>query len=406
MKSFRTEIEDPIVEQDIIELERKIALFKHGKIDEERFRSLRLARGVYGQRQPGVQMVRIKVPFGKLNARKLRRICAVADEYSTGRLHITTRQDIQIHYVALDRTPQLWAELEKDQVTLREACGNTVRNVTASATSGIDPAEPFDPRPYADALFRYFLRNPICQEMGRKFKIAFSNTSADTGLAFMHDLGFIAKTEVINGLPTHGFQVWVGGGLGSQSLHAFQQSDFLPADQLIPFTEAVLRVFERYGERNRRMKARLKFLIKDWGFEPFMEKVEEERQVLPEHFPIVYQETLVRLPSYSNGHPPTETDAYKLWKNTNVLPQKNGLFAIGLKVRLGDIYTKEALQIADWAEQFSGDELTLTIDQNLLIRHIPEDLLPVWYEKLHSIGLADIGFNTFNDITACPGTDT
>ena len=132
MKSFRTEIENPVVEQDIIELEKKIFQFKNNTIDEEKFRSLRLARGVYGQRQQGVQMVRIKIPYGKFSAAQLRRIAAVSDEYSNGNLHITTRQDIQIHYVDLDRTPELWAELEKDHITMREACGNTVRNITAS----------------------------------------------------------------------------------------------------------------------------------------------------------------------------------------------------------------------------------------------------------------------------------
>ena len=173
MQSFRTEIENPVVEKDIIELANKIELFHNGKIDEEKFRSLRLARGVYGQRQLGVQMIRIKLPYGKVLSNQLRRIADVSDEYSRGRLHITTRQDIQIHHVSLDRTPELWAQLEKDDVTLREACGNTVRNVTASETAGIDSNEPFDVSPYADAIFKFFLRNPISQEMGRKFKVSF-----------------------------------------------------------------------------------------------------------------------------------------------------------------------------------------------------------------------------------------
>ena len=213
MQSFRTEIENPVVEQDIIELANKIELFKKGKIDEEKFRSLRLARGVYGQRQEGVQMIRIKLPYGKVLSNQLRRISDVSDEYSRGRLHITTRQDIQIHHVSLDRTPELWAQLEKDDVTLREACGNTVRNVTASETAGIDINEPFDVSPHAEAVFRFFLRHPICQEMGRKFKISFSSSDEDTGLSYMHDLGFIAKIE--NGV--HGFKVLLGGGLGSHS---------------------------------------------------------------------------------------------------------------------------------------------------------------------------------------------
>ena len=174
MQSFRTEIENPVVEKDIIELADKIAAFNNLQIDEEKFRSLRLARGVYGQRQSGVQMIRIKLPYGKVMSNQLRRISEVSDEYSRGKLHITTRQDIQIHYVDLQRTPELWAELERDDVTLREACGNVVRNVTASETAGIDINEPFDVSPYADALFKFFLRNPICQEMGRKFKVSFS----------------------------------------------------------------------------------------------------------------------------------------------------------------------------------------------------------------------------------------
>ena len=177
MESFRTELENPIVEKDILDLEKKIFEFKNNQIDEEKFRSLRLARGVYGQRQQGVQMIRIKLPMGKFTAKQLRRIADVSDEYASSNLHITTRQDIQIHYVLLDRTPELWATLEKDEITLREACGNTVRNVTASVMAGVDPNEAFDVTPYAQAFFEYFLRNPICQEMGRKFKVAFSSSS-------------------------------------------------------------------------------------------------------------------------------------------------------------------------------------------------------------------------------------
>ena len=166
MESFRTELENPIVAKDILDLEKKIFEFKNNQIDEEKFRSLRLARGVYGQRQQGVQMIRIKLPMGKFTARQLRRIADVSDEYASSNLHITTRQDIQIHYVLLDRTPELWATLEKDEITLREACGNTVRNVTASVMAGVDPNEAFDVTPYAQAFFEYFLRNPICQETG------------------------------------------------------------------------------------------------------------------------------------------------------------------------------------------------------------------------------------------------
>ena len=216
MQSFRTELENPLVERDIIELDRKIRLFRDGKIDEEKFRSLRLARGVYGQRQPGVQMVRIKLPYGKMTLAQWKRISDVSDEYSTGNLHLTTRQDIQIHFVNLDRTPELWNELEKDHITIREACGNTVRNVTGSDAAGIDPEEPFDISPYTHAIFEYFLRKPYCQEMGRKFKIAISSSEKDTALVFMHDLGAIPRVREIDGKQVRGFKVVVGGGLGAQ----------------------------------------------------------------------------------------------------------------------------------------------------------------------------------------------
>ncbi|MGB2085707.1 MAG: nitrite/sulfite reductase, partial [Flavobacteriaceae bacterium] len=276
MQSFRTEIENPIVEKDIIELEQKIFAFKNNAIDEEKFRSLRLARGVYGQRQQGVQMVRIKLPMGRFTANQLRRIAKVADEYGSGNLHITTRQDIQLHYVELERTPQLWAELEKDQITLREACGNTIRNVTAAATAGVDPLEPFDVTPYADAFFNYFLRNPICQDMGRKIKVAFSNSNKDDALTFIHDLGFIPKIN--NG--QRGFQLMLGGGIGSQPIPAQEVFSFLSVDQIIPYSEAIIRIFDRRGERNKRNKARLKFLVKDLGLDAFLELVKQEKKSL------------------------------------------------------------------------------------------------------------------------------
>jgi sulfite reductase (ferredoxin) len=406
MQSFRTEIENPVVEQDIIELAKKIELFKKGKVDEEKFRSLRLARGVYGQRQPGVQMIRIKLPFGKVLSNQLHRIADVSDEYSRGRLHITTRQDIQIHYVDLERTPELWAELERDDVTLREACGNTVRNVTASETAGIDINEPFDVSPYADAVFRFFLRNPICQEMGRKFKVSFSATDDDTGLSYIHDLGFIAKIE--NGI--RGFKVLLGGGLGSQPRHADVMYDFLASDKIIPLMEGVLRIFDRHGERKSRAKARMKFLIKDIGLEAFKKLVQEEQNAIEfKSVPIEFNEFTVSKPVKVKA-PKIElkdTAAYDLWKSTNLIPQKQeGYFAIGIKVLLGDFYTDKARLLADLVQNYAAGEIRLTLRQNILIPFVREDLLPFFYQELQKLGFAEIGYNKALDITACPGTDT
>ena len=325
-----------------------------GQIDEEKFRSLRLARGVYGQRQEGVQMIRIKLPYGKVTSNQLRRISEVSDEYSRGRLHITTRQDIQIHYVDLNRTPELWAELERDDVTLREACGNAVRNVTASETAGIDVNEPFDVSPYADALFKFFLRNPICQEMGRKFKVSFSSTDEDTGLSYLHDLGFIAKIE--NGV--RGFKVMVGGGLGSQPRHADVLYDFLPSDKIIPLMEGVLRVFDRYGERKSRAKARMKFLLKDIGLEAFKNLVEEEQKAIEFKTVVIDAASYVPSEPVSVEAPQVKLKTkkhYEFWKSTNVIPQKQkGYVAIGIKVLLGDFYTDKARLLADLVDKYAA----------------------------------------------------
>ncbi|WP_442265402.1 nitrite reductase [Tenacibaculum sp. ZS6-P6] len=411
MQSFRSEIENPVVEKDILELERKIRLFKEGKIDEERFRSLRLARGVYGQRQLGVQMIRIKLPYGKVTSEQLHRISDVSDEYSRGRLHITTRQDIQIHYVSLDRTPELWAQLEKDDITLREACGNAVRNVTASETAGIDPKEPFDVTPYAHATFQFFLRNPVCQEMGRKFKMSFSATDDDTALSFIHDLGFIAKTKKIGDQEIHGFKVVLAGGLGSQPRHADVMYDFLATDLLIPTIEGVLRVFDRYGERTKRAKARLKFLVKDLGLDGFLNLVDKEKRALAyQSYPIDttdFENEIVFETSEVPSVTIEDQEAYDLWKSTNVIPQKqDDLFAIGIKVHLGDFYTDKARKLADLIKKYGANELRFTLRQNILIRHVREAFLPFFYTELNKLGFTEAGYNSVFDITACPGTDT
>ncbi|GAB1856902.1 nitrite/sulfite reductase [Flavobacteriaceae bacterium MHTCC 0001] len=406
MKSFETEIENPIVQKDIIELANKIELFHNGKIDEEKFRSLRLARGVYGQRQEGVQMIRIKIPYGKLKSNQLRRISEVSDEYSRGRLHITTRQDIQIHYVDLNRTPELWAELEKDEVTLREACGNVVRNVTASETAGIDVNEPFDVSPYADALYKFFLRNPICQEMGRKFKVSFSSSDEDTGLSYLHDIGYIAKVK--DGV--RGFKVMVAGGLGSQPRHADVLYDFVETDKIIPIMEGVLRIFDRYGERKSRAKARMKFLVKDIGLDAFKELIEQEQNAIEFKSVAIDADAYVASKPVQVEAPNVEIkdqEAFDLWKSTNLIPQKQeGYVAIGIKVLLGDFYTDKARLLADLVDNYAAGEVRLTLRQNIVIPFVKEELVPFFYQELEKLGFVEAGYNKAVDITACPGTDT
>ncbi|GGE98939.1 HEPN domain-containing protein [Flavobacterium limi] len=407
MESFRTEIENPIVQKEIIDLEKKIHLFRGGKIDDERFRSLRLARGIYGQRQEGVQMIRIKLPYGKVTSEQLKRITNVSEEYSTGRLHITTRQDIQIHYVSLDRTPELWADLAKDDITLREACGNTVRNITGSELAGIDVNEPFDVTPYAHGMFQYLLRNPICQEMGRKFKISFSSSDEDTALSYLHDLGFIPKIKD----GQRGFKVVFGGGLGSQPSHAELLSEFIPVNQIIPTAEGIIRIFDRYGERAKRMKARMKFLIKEIGKDVFLDLVEKEKKAIAfETYEIdttafdgPIPEPLLAVPQVTID----DTAAYEAWKASNVIAQKQaGYYAIGIKVLLGDFYIDKARLLADLIKNYGANELRFSLRQNIVIRHIKEENLPFFYQELAKLDMVALGYNTIGDITACPGTDT
>ncbi|NJM24710.1 MAG: nitrite/sulfite reductase, partial [Bacteroidia bacterium] len=369
MQSFRTELEDlnnPVVEKDIIDLEKKIRLFQDGKIDEEKFRSLRLARGVYGQRQPGVQMVRIKLPFGRISTKQLRRIADLSDEYASRNLHLTTRQDIQIHYVSLDRTPELWAKLEKDDITLREACGNTVRNITASATAGVDPKEPFDVSPYAYEMFRYFLRNPVCQDMGRKFKIAFSSGDDDTAYVFIHDIGFIPKVVSTPAGEKRGFKVVVGGGLGANPYLAQTAFEFLEEDKIIPYTECILRIFDRYGERNRRMKARFKFLLDQIGLEQLAQLVEEEKKSLRYQSYEINRE-IVPLPVLATQRQfeqvPADTAKYQAWRDTNVFRQKQqNYFGVYIKLLLGNLSSDHSRTLADIVESHAGDDIRTRLE--------------------------------------------
>ena len=410
MKSFQTEIEDPIVQKDIIELEKKIRAFREGTLNEEKFRSLRLARGVYGQRQQGVQMIRIKLPFGKITTKQLLRIAAISDEYSTGNLHLTTRQDIQIHYVSLERTPELWAKLEQDDITLREACGNTVRNITASAVAGIDPKEPFDVSPYAHELFKYLLRKPFGQELGRKFKIAFSSNDDDTAYTFMHDLGFIPKIKIVDGKEVRGFKIMIAGGLGAQPILAKTAYEFLEEDQIVPFTEAVIRVFDRHGERTSRHKARIKYLVAKIGIEQLMQYVAEERLALNVKSYSINREVV---PLKLNEKQTFTTfkisneKKYQDWLKSNVFEQKQkGYYGVNIKILLSNFSSDTARVLAPIVEKYAADDIRITVNQGLLLKYVPKEALPALFQELDKLNFAEPGFDSAADITACPGTDT
>lgn len=398
-------------QKDILELDRRITDLKNGKEDEERFRHYRLTRGVYGQRQLGVQMFRIKIPFGKLTAEQLVRIADVSEKYTNGNLHLTTRQNIQLHYVKLEDSPAIWTELAQKGITAREACGNTVRNLTGSANAGIDPDEPFDVSPYVYAAFKYFLRNPICQDMGRKIKPAFSSSEKDSAFTYFHDFGFIPRVKIVEGKEVRGFKVVVGGGLGAISMVAQTAYEFLEEDLIIPFMEAAIRVFDRYGEREKRMKARMKFLLKKIGLEAFMDLVEMERLALKNQS-VPIDRTAVPIPDPApEKAPPTQTPydqkKYDTWLATNVFEQKQkGFYGVQLKIRLGNIDAETARKLAALVQEYAADDIRVTVNQGLLLKFLRPEALPHLFNELTKLGLADPGFDTIADITACPGTDT
>jgi len=295
-------------EIDIFETE--VTLRKQGKLDERLFAETRLRRGIYGQRYdngqrhdgrkvqeiaypsgeltkgpntmwdaPGMQ--RIKIPGGGLNGEQLETMADLAEEYSDGIAHVTTRQDFQLHYVHIDDTPSLMRRLAAAGITTREACGNSVRNVTACPYAGVCPDEVFDVTPYSKALSKFLLGHPDCQNFGRKFKPAFSGCSQHAcGLASLHDIGMIAATQTKNGEETRGFEMYVGGGLGAVPYQAKLFDTFVPQEELLPLAQATARVFTRLGEKKNRSRARIKFLVQDLGIEKFKEAVLEERKTL------------------------------------------------------------------------------------------------------------------------------
>jgi sulfite reductase (ferredoxin) len=419
--------------KEIDVFETQMELRKLGKIDEKLFAETRLRRGAYGQRYDNAQrwdgfksqhlkyphdltkgpdtawdapgMQRIKIPFGGLNARQLEVLADVAEEYADGILHVTTRQDFQLHFVHIEDTPNIMRRLAAVGITTREACGNSVRNVTACPLSGICRTEAFDCTPYAKALTYFLLGHPDTQDFGRKFKPAFSGCEDEAcGLVYMHDFGAVAKVE--NG--KRGFKVFVGGGLGAVPYQAKVFADFLPVEELLPTAQAIARVFARLGEKQNRARARIKFLVDKLGIEEFKRLVAEECKILPAdprwtQFPAV-EEKPIKPASSLNGHRPEGFDA---WLKTNVYRQRQDGFAtVTVYCPIGDITATQARQLADLVRKFSGDNVRTSVEQNILIRWVSEADLPALYTELKKIGLGEHGAGTILDMTACPGTDT
>ncbi len=427
--------------REIDVFETQLELRQRGKIEEKLFAETRLRRGAYGQRYdngqrsdgektqaiafperptkgPGTAwdapgMMRIKLPYGKLGAEQLEVMAELAEEYSDAILHVTTRQDVQLHFVHIEDTPDLMRRLAAAGITTREACGNSVRNVTQCPNAGVCGGEAFDTTPHAHALTFFLLGHDDTQDFGRKFKIAFSGcTGSACGLTSFHDIGAIATLRGAE----RGFRLFVGGGLGAVPQAAQLLEDFTPEAELLPMSQAICRVFARLGERENRQRARLKFLVKRLGIEDFRRLVQAEREALrPDprwtaflsDLHVADEAPLRPAGALAADAAGAAGAAFQRWRRENVRPQKQAGYSTAVvTLPLGDLTSRQARAVAAVARKFTGDTLRTTVDQNLLLRWVSDADLPAVFAALEATGLAAAGAGTIEDVTSCPGTDT
>ena len=405
------------IEAEIVRFEERIRELQSGAITPEQFRPFRLKHGTYGQRQPGFQMLRVKIAAGVLTPAQLRALAIIADEYSTGRGHLTTRENVQFHFVKLEKVGAAMRLLADAGLTTREACGNTVRNVTACPVAGICPGEAFDVTPYALGVSRYLLRHPDFHDLPRKFKIAFSGceNDGDCAVAGIHDVGLIAQVRGNNGTAHRGFKVLVGGGLGSLPTEAAVLTDFLPEEELLPTVEAILRVFTETGNRKNKLMARLKFVLRAKGIEEFRRLVAERRKVSQapaETFtvPTPIQPTLVTIaPSpLSSSTAGTQTDPeYDRWAEHNLMFQRQaGYGGVWVKLSAGTFHSNQMRGLADVLEKNKLTGVRIAVNQDLVIPWVPFDRVRAIYDELRVLDLATAGARTISDVTGCPGATT
>src|SRR5574337_128010 len=402
-------------EEEIDTFDQFVQRFWKGEIAPDEFKRFRLQNGIYGQRQEGEQMFRIKIPWGGLTAAQLELLAELAAKAPNGVAHVTTRQNIQLHFIKLEQVTGLMRSLASVGLTTREACGNTVRNVVVGHCAGVCPHELFDVTPYAETVARFLLRNPMNQNLPRKFKIAFSGCPDDLGLSPMQDIGACAVLRATAGREERGFQLYVGGGLGPMPRLADLLEEFTPADRLLPTVAAIVRVFDRLGNRDDRHKARMKFVLNKLGIEAFRTLVFQERTGLEStmagQFPplVVWEEVPPHRASSASAGLPIESDdsAYRRWRATNLLPQKQaGYTMVHVRLELGDITAVQLRTLAFAAREFGDGTVRSTNQQNFVLRWIPSERLPALYRLPSAVGLAAPSAERLADVTACPGADT
>lgn len=398
-------------EAEIQYLEAMISRLEAGEEDPEDFRVYRLKNGIYGIRgRPEHHMVRIKLPVGRVSPEALRVLAEVAERYAENRLaHVTTRQAVQLHHVHRRDVPHVLRAVNRVGLTTREACGHSIRAITCCPYAGVSAEEPFDVTPYAEAAYRYFLRHPVGQNLPRKFKIAFEGCATDHARTPIHDIGVVAAVEG----GKRGFRLYVGGGLGAAPMSAELLEPFTPEEDLLPTMLAIIRLFDRHGNRKVLTQARLKFLVKKWGIAAFREAVREERRIVKltaSGEDLKAWQPPQDLPPPSLPSPPRKpfsfAPGFDAWRRTNLFRQKQeGYYTVAVRLPLGDITPEGLRALADIAETYAG-EIRSAISQNLLLRFVPEDALGGLYEALLRVGLAHPEAHTILDITRCPGADT
>jgi sulfite reductase (NADPH) hemoprotein beta-component len=376
---------------DVDEFRDALAAYRAGDWDDEKFTAFRLRFGVYGQRQPGVQMVRIKVPGGLLSAEWARKVAQVTRGYAKGDVHVTTRQDFQIYYVPLDDAPAMLADLDEAGLTTREACGNTVRNISSCALAGVCPREHVDAGKVADQLARSWIRNPLVQHMPRKFKISVSGCATDCGASSIHDLGLVATEKD----GRKGFKVYGGGGLGGVPFSAIELTDFATEDELPAVLEALIRLHQRYSNRKNRNAARIKYLVKRFGADKFRALFAEafaRAKALPQR---PWQPHEWRQP----------TDAPEPASPGGIVRQHNGRASVVANLPLGLLSADQLDGLADIAARHSLEGLRTTREQNIAILGIDAELVGDVVDAVRALGLAvEDAVGDVADVVSCPGT--
>jgi sulfite reductase (ferredoxin) len=416
---------DPAARADIDKFRRELDLYLKGELDEDIFRVFRLNNGIYGQRQGGHnQMVRVKVPYGSIQPDQLDMLAHIADTYSRGWGHITTRQNIQFHFVQLEQVPDVLEDLASVGMTTREACGDTVRNIQGCHLAGACPFEVLDISPWAEATFRHLLRNPYSQRLPRKFKINFSGCTTDCGQAMFNDVGIIAVMRPrSDGTLEPGFRVFFAGGLGANPHAAQALEEFTPREDLLPTIEAVLRTFDHYGNRDNKLRARMKWLLDTMGVDELRQRILKERKFLRASvtwaggIPDYVQEHGDAPAGVATNVDPTpmgwgtnvtfkHRDPYGRWEDANVVRgAAKGTVSAYAYARLGDVTSDQFRALASIQRELRA-EVRVTNRQNVVLRGLTEEQLPTLYARLDAIGMAQPGAELARDVVSCPGADT